>query len=946
MRGRVGLRMRGRVGLRTGLAGELLAVVVAMLCFGFLASAEASAAEEQLAVIVAEGTTSPAGGTFSLKTIDPSGNPIATLLSRPAVEMSGGRRVGNQVGSVSWSPDDSTVAYYQITVNSGSGIFLSPGGQLLPWDVPNLNMNTMPAWSPAGDQIAYWAYTPQGFVLRTIHPDGTGMRPVAGGGPNPAGASQPAWSPDGNTIAFSSAPGPDQVGNLLKVPAAGGTATFIAPPATDGSLVGQPAYSPDGKSIAFIRQRLTVPYTLPAYRRLVVRDLGTGAERPVTDTYPVQAPTKVSWSQDGKRIAYIEAAPVCGYGPGGCDLVTINADGTDKKIILHADYIASLAWSPATAPNYYVKHMEIAQAISPDLGPLQEVDPLSPDPIGFQWNLPSVAGSTIPLVSDKSTVLRVYVGDGSLEPGISEERYVRYSITGGTLSQPVERLDKVIVTAPDVDPTQTDPDAALNVWLPPAAARSGSAVRLDVEVNPNQEETTECAGCYPGGNKAFLTGMQFEDGGRVIIAPVPIYVIAPDQTVIGPTQDYARLWPFMTSMLPVGDSGVSSVASPAILAVNFNDLLPSALDSLNPLLSKWYACEVLLSRVEEERLMSPPATLEPGALRWVGLSSHPLPMSQCNGIAYEPGRVMVLNRPRHHTAVHELGHSLGLPHTLGYGESVASGAVALPYIGIGGAGYDSLGGYLDVFNKLEYGDVLSYSPQRWISPFTWHQMFERILAESGASASAAAANRPAAARAAAPARRSRRLVSGFIAGGRGVLLHSFVAKASKPRSGGAVIGRVVARDLRGRRIATAKVHRNAAVGSDRPSPFVVALPDSQPKRIASLALLPAASGKPFDRLTASRHAPQARFIRLPRRASARKQLKVRWRASDRDRNELSVTLLAKRGHQAWDMIAMGPARYKATIDPRALGRGKLRLQLLANDGLNTTSVKSRPVKLR
>ena len=83
----------------------------------------------------------------------------------------------------------------------------------------------------------------------------------------------------------------------------------------------------------------------------------------------------------------------------------------------------------------------------------------------------------------------------------------------------------------------------------------------------------------------------FEDGGNVIIAPVPIYVIAPDLTVIGPREDCERLWPLMNPMLPVGDSGVSSVGSPAILAVNFNDLLPGKFASLNPFLDKWYACE-------------------------------------------------------------------------------------------------------------------------------------------------------------------------------------------------------------------------------------------------------------------------------------------------------------------------------------------------------------------
>ena len=65
-------------------------------------------------------------------------------------------------------------------VPSTSGIFLLPGGQLLPWDIPNENLNWIPTWSPTGEEIAYWAHAPQGMVLRTIHPDGSGMRTVAG----------------------------------------------------------------------------------------------------------------------------------------------------------------------------------------------------------------------------------------------------------------------------------------------------------------------------------------------------------------------------------------------------------------------------------------------------------------------------------------------------------------------------------------------------------------------------------------------------------------------------------------------------------------------------------------------------------------------------------------------------------------------------------------------
>ena len=244
--------------------------------------------------------------------------------------------------------------------------------------------------------------------------------------------------------------------------------------------------------------------------------------------------------------------------------MTIKADGTDKQIILHADYIGGAAWAPGSSPNYYIKHIEVAQAISPDLGPLNGFDdPLAEGERDITWTRPSVEGSTIPLVADKSTLLRIYVGDSNLEPGTTEERDVRFSVTGSTLSLPVKRKVHVKVTASDVAPTQTDAAAALNVWLPPQAAQSGIPVSLHVEINTmpdGAQDDPECDGCYPNGNKASLNGVRFEDGGNVIVAPLPIYVVAPDLTVTGPGGGWKDVWDLMTAMLPVGTR--ASAASP------------------------------------------------------------------------------------------------------------------------------------------------------------------------------------------------------------------------------------------------------------------------------------------------------------------------------------------------------------------------------------------------
>jgi hypothetical protein len=186
-------------------------------------------------------------------------------------------------------------------------------------------------------------------------------------------------------------------------------------------------------------------------------------------------------------------------------------------------------------------------------------------------------------------------------------------------------------------------------------------------------------------------------------------------------------------------------------------------------------------------------------------------------------------------------------------------------------------------------------------------------------------------------------VTGVIAGRRGAILRSLVAEALPPEATkGPLAGRILARDGKGRVLASAPIRSSG--NADEP-PFVVALPATS--RAASLVLVGPKGNKPLDRLKASRHAPRGRFLKLARRARAKRPLTVRWRATDRDRDLLSVILQARRGKSAWRTIALGRARGSASVDPAALGKGTtLRLRLRVGDGLRTSVVKPRAVRLR
>ena len=91
-------------------------------------------------------------------------------------------------------------------------------------------------------------------------------------------------------------------------------------------------------------------------------------------------------------------------------------------------------------PNYFIKHVEVAQSISKDLGPLPKVDdPLAEGSRAFPWSLPSVGGSSIPLVAGKRTLVRIYVGDSQLAEGeTDQESALGYTVTGGGLPAPLE----------------------------------------------------------------------------------------------------------------------------------------------------------------------------------------------------------------------------------------------------------------------------------------------------------------------------------------------------------------------------------------------------------------------------------------------------------------------------------------------------------------------------
>ena len=138
-----------------------------------------------------------------------------------------------------------------------------------------------PAWSPAGDTVAFVSNGRGGASgIFKINVDGSGLVPLSD-----QADYDPAWSPDGQRIAFAFS-----TIDIYVMDADGSNRRQLT---QDPAPENQPAWSPDGTKIAFVRDN----------RELYVMESDGRLPRPLVSLpFAAEHP---SWSPDGTHIVFV-----------------------------------------------------------------------------------------------------------------------------------------------------------------------------------------------------------------------------------------------------------------------------------------------------------------------------------------------------------------------------------------------------------------------------------------------------------------------------------------------------------------------------------------------------------------------------------------------------------------------------------------------------------------
>jgi TolB protein len=251
--------------------------------------------------------TGVAGGAFSSIVLNPAQDIDSTtiLFGRGdltfAIDADGqnerlvniGTFVGTATPQPSWSPDGSKFVSQQEINGIIQLIVANADGSRATVISSGTTSEASPAWSPAGDKIAFYRFdSTSGFTqIYTRNTDGSGIARISD---RTASDSIPAWSPDGSKIAFERIV--SGVPQIYVMDSSGHNAHPLTTFYPAANMV-EPAWSPDGTAIAFVLSDASSDSLMlisldGLHPKLVINDASNNMAFP-------------AWSPDGKSLVFI-----------------------------------------------------------------------------------------------------------------------------------------------------------------------------------------------------------------------------------------------------------------------------------------------------------------------------------------------------------------------------------------------------------------------------------------------------------------------------------------------------------------------------------------------------------------------------------------------------------------------------------------------------------------
>ena len=238
-----------------------------------------------------------------------------------------------------YSPDGSYIAFR--SERKPKGIYVMEGTSENVRRVSDIGYN--PSWSPAGTELVV---SMDAFTLpttRSLIPSALWVIEVATGAKRlltEGDAVQPNWSPNGHRIAYwGLQPGGGQR-DIWTVPAKGGPAVAVT---NDSAFDWNPTWSPDGRYLYFASDR---GGSMNFWRVAFDEQSGAVKGPPETVTTPSVYSQHLSFSRDGRQMAYVQRSETQNLHRIAFDPGSGKTSGTSEAIIQGTEYVTEPDMSP------------------------------------------------------------------------------------------------------------------------------------------------------------------------------------------------------------------------------------------------------------------------------------------------------------------------------------------------------------------------------------------------------------------------------------------------------------------------------------------------------------------------------------------------------------------------------------------------------------------------